>query len=50
MWSPSWKRQHYSSSNKVRKQTDALQKALRGPAADVATMSEAAKLLNKLSQ
>ena len=40
---------HYSSSQKVREQTAALQKALRGPAVEMATMHEAAKLLPELS-
>lgn len=35
----------YSSNGKVREQTHALQQALRGPAAEVATTDEAIKLL-----
>ena len=41
---------HYSSGDKAREKTGALQKALRGPAAEMATMHEAAKLLNTLSK
>jgi len=38
----------YSSNSKVREQTQALQQALRGPAAEVVTTDEAIKLLYTL--
>ncbi|MCB0065274.1 MAG: HEAT repeat domain-containing protein [Caldilineaceae bacterium] len=39
---------YYSSSPKVTAQTQALRKALRGPAAEVVTTDEAVKLLQQL--
>ena len=40
---------HYSSSQNIREQSGELQKALRGPGAEMATMQEAFALLKKLS-